>query len=211
MLGEGFDADDALELLGRHDGDARVLVVGHDPSFAQVVHDLTGGRSTSRRARSPRSASTRPSGRADRAAAPARARVARRSPAERGLRDARARPPRAWPSDSSTMYSLGVVRRAAARAEPVDRHRDRGGEVAGVARAAAVHRRDGPAERGRRRARAAARSRRVESIPGHSAHHLRVQRRAADLVGDRGDHARRRRRRRRRACRRPARRRRARR
>ncbi len=27
----------------RHGADARVLVVGHDPSFSQVVHDLTGG------------------------------------------------------------------------------------------------------------------------------------------------------------------------
>jgi phosphohistidine phosphatase len=44
VLGEGFDASDALELLGRHDGDARVLVVGHNPSFAQVVRDLTSGR-----------------------------------------------------------------------------------------------------------------------------------------------------------------------
>ena len=44
MLGEGFDRADALELLGRHDHDARVLVVGHDPSFTQVVYDLTGGR-----------------------------------------------------------------------------------------------------------------------------------------------------------------------
>jgi phosphohistidine phosphatase len=44
LLGNGFDRADALELLGRHDGDARVLVVGHEPSFSQVVHDLTGGR-----------------------------------------------------------------------------------------------------------------------------------------------------------------------
>ena len=44
VLAEGFDAYDALELLGRHGGDARVLVVGHNPSFAQVVHDLTSGR-----------------------------------------------------------------------------------------------------------------------------------------------------------------------
>ena len=44
VLGDGFEVDDALELLARHDGDARVLVVGHNPSFAQVVHDLTGGR-----------------------------------------------------------------------------------------------------------------------------------------------------------------------
>ena len=27
-----------------HDDDARVLMVGHDPSFTQVVHDLSGGR-----------------------------------------------------------------------------------------------------------------------------------------------------------------------
>jgi phosphohistidine phosphatase len=44
VLGNGFEVDDALELLGRHDGDAKVLVVGHNPSFAQVVHDLTGAR-----------------------------------------------------------------------------------------------------------------------------------------------------------------------
>jgi phosphohistidine phosphatase len=44
LLANGFDRGDALELLGRHDEDARVLVVGHEPSFSQVVHDLTGGR-----------------------------------------------------------------------------------------------------------------------------------------------------------------------
>jgi len=43
-LAEGFDRDDALELAYRHGADARVLVVGHDPSFTQVVHDLTGSR-----------------------------------------------------------------------------------------------------------------------------------------------------------------------
>jgi phosphohistidine phosphatase len=43
-LGDGFDRDDALELLLRHGADARVLVVGHEPSFSQVVYDLTGGR-----------------------------------------------------------------------------------------------------------------------------------------------------------------------
>jgi phosphohistidine phosphatase len=42
-LANGFDADDANELLLPH-GDARVLAVGHDPSFTQVVHDLTGAR-----------------------------------------------------------------------------------------------------------------------------------------------------------------------
>jgi phosphohistidine phosphatase len=44
VLANGFDRDDALELLARHDPDARVLVVGHEPSFSQVVRDLTGGR-----------------------------------------------------------------------------------------------------------------------------------------------------------------------
>src|SRR5919199_1391294 len=43
-LADGFDADDARELLLAHDDDARVLAVGHDPSFTQVVHDLTGAR-----------------------------------------------------------------------------------------------------------------------------------------------------------------------
>jgi len=44
VLGNGFEREDALELLRRHDAEARVLVVGHDPSFSQVVHDLTGAR-----------------------------------------------------------------------------------------------------------------------------------------------------------------------
>jgi phosphohistidine phosphatase len=46
VLGDGFGREDALELLLAHtdDGDARVLVVGHEPSFSQVVHDLTGAR-----------------------------------------------------------------------------------------------------------------------------------------------------------------------
>jgi phosphohistidine phosphatase len=44
VLGDGFDREDALELLYRHGADSRVLVVGHDPSFSQVVHDLTGAR-----------------------------------------------------------------------------------------------------------------------------------------------------------------------
>ena len=43
-LGKEFDADAARELLAEHDDDARILVVGHDPSFTQVVHDLTGAR-----------------------------------------------------------------------------------------------------------------------------------------------------------------------
>jgi phosphohistidine phosphatase len=43
-LANGFDRDDALELLHAHDADDRVLVVGHEPSFSQVVFDFTGGR-----------------------------------------------------------------------------------------------------------------------------------------------------------------------
>ncbi len=43
-LRESFDRRDAEELLLAHDGDERVLVVGHEPAFSQVVHDLTGAR-----------------------------------------------------------------------------------------------------------------------------------------------------------------------
>ncbi|MGZ8648444.1 MAG: SixA phosphatase family protein [Solirubrobacteraceae bacterium] len=44
VLSNGFDRDDALELMARHEDDARVLIVGHEPSFSQVVYDLTGAR-----------------------------------------------------------------------------------------------------------------------------------------------------------------------
>jgi len=37
----GFSADDALELVH---ADERILVVGHEPDFSQVVHDLTGAQ-----------------------------------------------------------------------------------------------------------------------------------------------------------------------
>jgi phosphohistidine phosphatase len=43
-LGDGFDRGDALGLLHAHGDDDRVLVVGHEPSFSQVVYDMTGGR-----------------------------------------------------------------------------------------------------------------------------------------------------------------------
>jgi len=43
-LANGFDADAALELLLGSGGDARVLLVGHEPDFSQVVRDLTGAR-----------------------------------------------------------------------------------------------------------------------------------------------------------------------
>ena len=41
-VGKGFDEDLARELLAEHEDGARILVVGHNPSFEQVVHDLTG-------------------------------------------------------------------------------------------------------------------------------------------------------------------------
>jgi phosphohistidine phosphatase len=44
-IGGSFGQEEALELLAGHDDpDARVLVVGHEPTFSQVVHDLTGAR-----------------------------------------------------------------------------------------------------------------------------------------------------------------------
>ena len=43
-LQDGFDRDDALELLLAHGPEDRVLAVGHEPSLSQVIHDLTGGR-----------------------------------------------------------------------------------------------------------------------------------------------------------------------
>ncbi len=43
-LRAGFDRDDALELLSATGDDQRVLIVGHDPDFSQLVHDITGGR-----------------------------------------------------------------------------------------------------------------------------------------------------------------------
>ena len=43
-LREGFEADDAVELLHAAGPDTRVLLVGHEPDFSQLVHDLTGAR-----------------------------------------------------------------------------------------------------------------------------------------------------------------------
>ena len=43
-LSGGFDRDDADELLGGYDDDARLLVVGHEPDFSETIRDLTGGR-----------------------------------------------------------------------------------------------------------------------------------------------------------------------
>jgi phosphohistidine phosphatase len=43
-LASGFDGAAALELLSAAGPEQRVLVVGHEPDFSQVVYDLTGGR-----------------------------------------------------------------------------------------------------------------------------------------------------------------------
>jgi phosphohistidine phosphatase len=43
-LANGFSRVDALALLEAHDADAHVLIVGHEPTFSQVVYDFTGGR-----------------------------------------------------------------------------------------------------------------------------------------------------------------------
>ena len=142
-LANGFSRVDALTLLDAHDDDARILVVGHEPSFSQVVYDFTGGRvdfkkggvvACARRA-APAScwcccarASSRRSRRGTSQAASAAG--------DHGQRDLGARLQRRFEHEL-----LGVVRLAAARAEAVDRERDGGGEVAGVGRAAAGARR----------------------------------------------------------------------
>jgi phosphohistidine phosphatase len=43
-LREGFDAGEAIAAVHAAGEDRRVLVVGHEPDFSQVVHDLTGAR-----------------------------------------------------------------------------------------------------------------------------------------------------------------------
>ena len=43
-LREGFDAGAAHELMLGAGDEQRVLVVGHNPDFPQVVHDVTGAR-----------------------------------------------------------------------------------------------------------------------------------------------------------------------
>jgi phosphohistidine phosphatase len=42
--GKELDVDAARALLSEHEDGDRVLVVGHNPSFAHLVHDLTGAR-----------------------------------------------------------------------------------------------------------------------------------------------------------------------
>jgi phosphohistidine phosphatase len=43
-LSSGFAVADALEPAAAAGDDKRVLFVGHDPDFTQIVHDLTGAR-----------------------------------------------------------------------------------------------------------------------------------------------------------------------
>jgi phosphohistidine phosphatase len=43
-LAGGFDGAAALELMSAAGADQRVLIVGHEPDFSQVVYDLTGAR-----------------------------------------------------------------------------------------------------------------------------------------------------------------------
>jgi phosphohistidine phosphatase len=41
-LGGAFDTDEALALAASAGEDQRILLVGHNPDFEQVIHDLTG-------------------------------------------------------------------------------------------------------------------------------------------------------------------------
>jgi len=43
-LDKDFDVETVLELLAEHGDGDRILLVGHNPSFEQVVLDLTGAR-----------------------------------------------------------------------------------------------------------------------------------------------------------------------
>ena len=43
-LSKDFDVEDAIELVHAAGDDKRLLVVGHNPDFEQVLHDLTGAR-----------------------------------------------------------------------------------------------------------------------------------------------------------------------
>jgi phosphohistidine phosphatase len=43
-LSGGFEREDAMGLLAGAGADDAVLLVGHEPDFSQLVHDLTGGQ-----------------------------------------------------------------------------------------------------------------------------------------------------------------------
>jgi phosphohistidine phosphatase len=44
QLGGGFERSEAAALLDALTADGRLLLVGHEPDFSQLVHDFTGGR-----------------------------------------------------------------------------------------------------------------------------------------------------------------------
>jgi phosphohistidine phosphatase len=39
-----FSRYDVLELLHAHGGEDRILIIGHEPTFSQVVHEFTGAQ-----------------------------------------------------------------------------------------------------------------------------------------------------------------------
>jgi phosphohistidine phosphatase len=43
-LGGGFERSEAVDLLDESGADGRLLLVGHEPDFSQLVDDFTGGR-----------------------------------------------------------------------------------------------------------------------------------------------------------------------
>ena len=43
-LGGGFERSEAMALLDDLGDDGRLLLVGHEPDFSQLVYDFTGGR-----------------------------------------------------------------------------------------------------------------------------------------------------------------------
>lgn len=43
-LSGDFGAEEALDMLDERDVDARVLLVGHEPDFSQVIRELTGAQ-----------------------------------------------------------------------------------------------------------------------------------------------------------------------
>jgi phosphohistidine phosphatase len=43
-LSGGFSREEAVALLAGHDANAKLLLVGHEPDFSQLIHDFTGGR-----------------------------------------------------------------------------------------------------------------------------------------------------------------------
>ena len=109
-LADGFEAGDALELLARHDADARVLVVGHDPSFTQIVYDLTGARVDFKKGAV---AAIRIRGREGELIALLRPRELESLAITDCARPARARarPPRAWPATPRGCTRRGCGRR----------------------------------------------------------------------------------------------------